>query len=321
MSNAICHSNKDIPQEMLLGNLLFTNLTDMKIPEASLLGIFQANQIPESYVRKISAADAFRRASSSLKNQQITIVDSNGVAQTVKVEVDEVRSDTDSIKRIVGIKRIDQANEDIAYEPIAEAIFNRQQASCVATPLVFSSDPNYPEYRSLCDACIDRYSEWSVFHNKDTVRNIINRIITDTHPINLMPTGLCKFIPVNYTDMLYNLKSALGEMSAFSINPNSIGNIMEIIPVIDTVEQRGLIEKNFTAEITDELLGFVNDLKDVLTTRQSLTPRAATAYAEKFKLLKEKATDYENLLGIYVTSIQQQLTEAFQLISDNTETD
>lgn len=321
MSNAICHTNKDIPQEMILGNLLFTNLADMKIPVASLLGIFQANQIPESYVRTISAADAFRRASSSLKSTHLAITDSNGNVQHVKVEVDEVRCDTDSIKRIIGIKRIDQVSEDIAYDPIAETIFNRQQCSCVATPLVFSSDPNYAIYRDLCDTCINRYSDWSVYHNKDTVRNIINRIIADTHPINLMPTGLCKFTPASSAQLLYNLKSALQEMNAFTTTQGSAGNIMEIIPVIDTVEQRDLIEKNFTAEITDELLMLVNELKGVLTARQSINTRTATAYTEKFKLLKEKATDYENLLGIYVASIQQQLAEALQLIDDNTETD
>ena len=67
MNNVLCKSNKDIPKDMLLGNLSFINITDMQIPESGLVSIFQSNNIPEDYVRKISKADAFRRASSSVK--------------------------------------------------------------------------------------------------------------------------------------------------------------------------------------------------------------------------------------------------------------
>ena len=67
MGNVLCKTNQEIPQDMLLGNLLFTNLIDMKIPVSDLTGIFKSNNIPESYVKTISQADAFRRASSSIK--------------------------------------------------------------------------------------------------------------------------------------------------------------------------------------------------------------------------------------------------------------
>ena len=317
MSNVLCKTNQEIPQDMLLGNLLFTNLIDMKIPVNDLTGIFKSNNIPESYVKAISYADAFRRASSSVKNRTLYVSGNNG-NDKVRVEIDEVKCDSDSIKRIIGIKRVDEVNEDIQYEPVGEIIFNRTGNVCVATPLSAPGDADYQTIRDLCDEVENKYADWSVYHNKDTVRNIINRIIADTHPVSLMPTGLCKFVPQPSTDLLYHLKDALGEMSSYGTGGR---NIMEVIPVIDTEEQRQLVEKNFTAEITDELFGFTQELKEVLTKKQALSVRSATSYIDKFNLLKQKAKEYESLLGIYVTSIHQQITESLELVDANTETD
>lgn len=319
MSNVLCKTNQEIPQDMLLGNLLFTNLIDMKIPASDLTGIFKSNNIPEHYVKDISQADAFRRASSSIKNRVMYITAVNGSGNDkVHVEIDEIKSDIDSIKRIIGVKRVNEVSEDITYEPMGEIIFNRAGGTCTATPYLVPGDTDYQQFRDLCDEVENKYADWSVYHNKDTVRNIINRIISDTHPVNLMPTGLCKFIPQPSTDLLYHLKDALGEMSSYGTGGR---NIMEVIPVIDTEEQRQLVEKNFTAEITDELFGFTQELKEVLTKRQTLSVRSATAYIDKFNLLKQKAKEYESLLGIYVTSIHQQITESLELVDANTETD
>lgn len=321
MSNALCKTNREIPQDMILGNLVFMNLTDMKIPERDLVNIFTANNIPEYYVRRISPADAYRRATSYEKGKTITIVDGNGNTINVKVEVDEVKCDVDTIKRIIGIKRVDQLNEDIAYEPIAEVIFDRDHNTCNSLLRVSAaSDPNAQVYSQICEEIEDNYREWSVYHNKATVRNIINRIVEDTNPVNLMPTGLCKFTPSTSADLIYGLQSALGEMSAYAIS-NTRGNIMEIIPVIDTAEQRELVEKNLTAEVTDELASFVTELKQVLTTKQTLPTRTANAYVEKFKFLEAKVRDYEQLLGIYINSLGVQLIDALKLVNDNKESD
>lgn len=312
MSNVVYQTNKEIPVDMILGNLMFMNLTDMTIPVNSLEDTFKRHNIPEAFIRKISPADAFRRASSKIKGRVVTM-SYNGAAAQVKIEVDEVRSDTDSIKRIIGIKRIDHANEDIKYDPVAELIFVRSSNSVVSSLY----NPNDVVIERLTDEVKDLYTDWSQYHNKDTVRNIITRIVTSTHPVNLMPTGLCKFIPQNSTDLMYDLKDALEEMSGFSIDPNG-RNVMEIIPVIDTKEQRNLIEKNFTAEITDELFGFTQELKDVLQAKQKIGTRMANSYIAKFKVLQEKAKEYENLLGVYVGAIYSQLKDAMDLVTTET---
>lgn len=319
MSNVLYKTNQEVPQDMLLGSLLFINLTDMKIPANDLINVFDKNNIPKKYVKDISQADAFRRASSSIKNRILYVNNNNGGNDKVRVEVDEIKSDNEGIKRIIGVKKVDDVNEDISYLPVGEVIFNRSNGGCVANPLVAQGDADYQTIKSVCDEIEFKYQEWSVYHNKDTVRNIINRIISDTHPVNLMPTGLCKFIPNKHTDLLYDLKEALHEMSLYS--KNSCENIIEIIPIIDTEEQRDLIEKNFTAEITDDLFNFTQELKNVLQNKITLSTRTANAYIEKFNILKDKAKEYESLLGVYIESIYLQITEALELIDSNKDKD
>lgn len=309
MSNAICNTNKEIPQEMLLGNLIFINLTDMVVAESDIKQLFKNHNIPEKYVRDISQADAFRRASSSIKNRSVVMG-----GEDYKINVDEVRSDADGIKRIVGVKKIDSAKEDVSYESVAEIVFHRDTGSVSTMEMPFCPDINV--VHTLCEEVSNKYAEWSVYHNKDTVRNIINRIIQDTHPINLMPTGLCKFTPNTSAPLLYSLKDCLNEMSRYSVDVHR-ENIMEVIPVIDTSEQRGLVEKNFKVELTDELSGFVNELRDVLQKKQKITSRSAAAYIERFNMYQEKIKDYENLLGIYSGSLRAQISESLQLIDDS----
>lgn len=315
MANAIYHSNKDIPIEMTLGNLLYYSLSDMRIKESELTQLFIDNQLPTSYIRKISVSDAFRRASSSIKNTNLYITDSNtGVTTKLKVEVDEVKSDVNSIKRIIGVKSIDEKNEEIAYIPVASVEFLRDTGTI--TTLIEDAYANVKSINSVCSEVVNNFREWSVYHNKDTIRNTILRIINDTHPVSLTPTGLCKFIPRSHTDTLHSLKKMLKDMEKYCLNSGE-HNFMEIIPVINTEEQQDLIKNASTRELKEELFGFTQELKDVLQARQTLPSRTVTSYLERFKTLTEKVNDYENLLGNYLGFLRVQITNAIELVDSN----
>lgn len=318
MNKTLCVNNRDIPQDMILGNLVFMNLTDMKIPQTDLANIFANNNIPQTYIRKIFPADTFRRATSYPKGRSVTIKNANGDLISVKIEVDEVKCNNNCIKRIVGIKSVNQLNEKVNYDPVAMVFMDRNTSSFNSYVTVAGNNPNVSTYQAICDEMQKNYNEWLVYHNKTTIRNLINRIVADTHPVNLMPTGLCKFTPISHSDLIYNLKSALKEMDGYR-QGNDGKNIMEIIPVVDTDEQRNMVQKNMTVEVTNELADFVSDLREIIQTKQTISTRTAKAYIDKFNFLREKVKDYEQLLGIYVTSIGSQITAALKLVNDNME--
>lgn len=300
MSGAIYQTYDDIPNEILLGDLLFMTTVPMKIPKTDLKNIFMANGIPESFVREISAADAFRRATSSVQ----------GRFGSWKVEVDEVRSDKNGIKKTVGIKTIN-SNDTVNYLPIIDIIFDRSNEN--AAVLKYNTNIQYLQCENEADAIsaqiLDNFNEWKVYHTKETIVNTIKRIVQSMHPVNLMPTGLCKFIPKKYSSMLKGLKEALGQMNAYRDDLNS-SNLCEIIPVIDTEEQRNYIAKTCESEVKTELIGTILEMKDMLKNKGSLTQRSVTSYVERFKMLSDKVDDYQQVLGTYKDILKAQIIQA-----------
>lgn len=314
---ALYQNNQDVPDSMLLGNLLTYTLTNMTVSEQDLLDTFANNNLSQSYVRKISHADAFRRATSSIKNTKVTYVDDNNDQFEGRINVDEVVNDNMYIKRIIGVRVLNDQKEEVSYTQLGSITFDRANDS-VSSYLDPSTIASTVGIQSLFNQVESRYMTWSTYHNHDTIRNIINRIVYDMHPVALMSTGINKFIPKTSKDTLYALKGVLSDLSQYS--DNGYGeNVVEIIPFIDTQEQRDLVNKMYEEEIKETLYNYSMELSEILKKKQSLSSRQAATYVEKYRELSAKVKDYQGLLGTYTQNIHDQLQAAFQLIDDNKE--
>ena len=312
---ALYQDNKDIPEDMLLGSLLFYNLTSMTISENELLDIFNNNNLSQQYVRKISPADAFRRATSSIKNEKVVYTDDNGDQFDGRINVDEVVNDNMYVKRIVGVRVLNDQKEEVSYTQLGSITYDRAN-DCCATYLEPTSTHYVANISFLFTQVETRYMAWSTYHNHDTIKNIINRIVDSMHPIALMPTGICKFIPKISKDTLYALNGVINDLSQFSDNGID-ENTVEIIPILDTQEHRKLVNKVYEDEIQESLLSYSMELSEILKQKQKLSPRQASTYIEKYKELMAKVKDYESLLGTYQENINFQLKNALKFIDDN----
>ena len=314
---ALYQNNQDIPENMLLGNLLFYNLTDMTVSESDLLTAFKNNNLPESYVRKISHADAFRRATSSIKNEKVTYEDDKSNIFEGRVNVDEVTNDKMYIKRIVGIRILNDQKEEVSYIQLGSITYDRVNDKCDV--YIESNIPGtVSNIKVLFDTVSIRYTTWSAYHNHDTIRNIVLRIVESMHPIALMPTGMIKFIPKISKDTLYGLKGLLNDLSQYSDNGTN-ENVIEILPLMDTQEQRNLVNKMYEEEIKESLYNYSQELTDILKKKVTLSSRQAATYVERYNDLIAKVKDYESLLGTYTDNIHIQLKTAIQRIEDNKE--
>lgn len=314
---ALYQNNQDVPEDMLLGNLLFYNLIDMTVSENDLLDAFANNNLSQSYVRKISHADAFRRASSSIKNAKVDYVDDNNDTFEGRINVDEVVNDQMYIKRIVGVRVLNDQKEEVSYTQLGSLTYDRANDRC-STYLEPDAFRHVASVNILLQQAASRYTTWATYHNHDTVKNVINRVVDSMHPIALMPTGICKFIPKSSKDTLYGLKGVLNDLSQYS-DTGSGENTVEIIPILDTQEHRNLVNKMYEEEIKETLYNYSMELTSILKQKQTLSSRQAATYLERYKELMSKVQDYENLLGTYTQNIQDQLKAAIQLVNDNKE--
>ena len=128
---ALYQSNQDVPDSMLLGNLLTYTLTNMTVSEQDLLDTFANNNLSQSYVRKISHADAFRRATSSIKNEKVVYTDDNGDQFDGRINVDEVVNDNMYVKRIVGVRVLNDQKEEVSYTQLGAITYDRANDCCV----------------------------------------------------------------------------------------------------------------------------------------------------------------------------------------------
>ena len=320
MPNPVLYDNNiDVPDEMLLGNLLFMNVTDMTASPNEIKNIFAKNGLDEDYVRQIHASDAFRRATSSIKHRKIAVPGE----PEIRTEITEVTCDKNIIKRILTFRSIDEVAEEVEYENVAEIIFNRSSESLkviVYSNFIAANSTLSAEAQKLCHEAEKTYYDWKTYHNRDTIRNIINRIVDDMHPVNLMPTGICKFIPKKYSDTVNGLKGSLEDLNSFTNKPEA-ENIVETIPVIDTSEQRDLIRKNAESEIYEEMFAITQELKDIIVSKNLIPKKTAMSYAQKLKVIREKISDYNSLIALYDGAIMTQLKEAVKLIDENKEED
>lgn len=315
--SAVLATNKNIPDDMLLGNLLFYTLKNLKISETELASIFTSAGVDKKFIRSISAADAFRRATSSVKNKQMMFG-----SEVRRLEVNEVVSDNERIIRVIGCKKVDEngkeISEKVSYDAVAELIYDRS-VNAVSYNLKSTLTPAAKaDLSSICQDLITMFVDNSSYHNNDTIRNIFIRILDSCHPISLMPTGVCKFIPKVNKDVLYQLKEVVESLDPYHTGEKSV---MEIIPIIDTQDQRDLVDKCFRAELGEEIVHTINELGSIIAAKSTLPTKTINAYTEKCRHYVDKANQYSSLLENGAEILLKQIDVITEMINNNKESE
>ena len=308
MSNAIATTNQDLDDSMILGHLFFYTIGELHISGQELADIFTKNGLSSSYVKTINPVDAYRRATSDAK--QTLSIQYRGQTKKAKIEVDEVACNATEVVRAVGRKVVDDSFEELSYETVGKIIFDRktQDVSFVYDGR-FSHE--YP-YDMILNEAVLRFENWTKYHTKETVRNVINTVLTDLHPVNLMPSGMCKFIPNRNKADLYSLQGAVRALTEFGEV-----SLFESVPVVDTSEMRRTVKNAASTEIENEAALFIQEMQAVLQQKADLSSRAVASYVQKSQELEKKAQEYESLLGIYMGYVRQQIAEVYRMATEN----
>lgn len=328
----ISKTNKGIPDDMLLGNLLFMSIADVEMGETELTKIFDDNGLDKNLIRRIFASDVFRRVTSSYKNESCTVMDTQkNEVLGASIVIDETNNTDEKIVRVASVKLIDKNNEVSEYIPFLRIVFDKQTETLSVNDRsmvqelnneIFTTDWRYDisiPMNRIVSTIQNEYSYLRVTHDRDTIRNIIKRVVDSMQPVALMQSsGICKFIPIKYKDTLYGLKNALVDMNRFaSTGKNSV----EIIPLIDTDEQRLNILESVEHETKEQLLKLTMDLKELLNKKNKLSTRSANAYIQRFKELRQKSEDYQTLVNSYNNVILQQIDNMLILVDNSVNQD
>ena len=309
MSKAIATSNKNLDDNMILGHLFFYTLGELKIEASELESLFVKHGLSKNYIRRISPVDAFRRATSDMK--QTAYIYYHGSQIKAKIEVDEVASNENEVVRVIGRKVPDQTVEDLSYEVIGKIFFDRKNES-VSYSYAQSRYGHEFNYEVIFDEALNKFGEWTTYHTKDTVRNVTTAVLKSMYPVNLMPSGMAKFIPNRSKEELYALQSVIRELSDYGEEC-----LFELVPVVDTDEMRKTLDKSAENEIRTEAISFIQEMKDAINKKSDLSARSAASYIQKSQELEQKIREYEKLLGTYMGFARTQVAEIYRIATES----
>jgi hypothetical protein len=292
-------TNQQLDPQLLLGHILFLSMDEVKIHKDDLGTLFKKHNVSSSFLpHEIKPHDAYRRASS--KAQGPIEVDVNGQKYKARLLVREVKKDTKRVLRHLVRELIDEKNEETKYATVGKIIYDRGNEA-----MDISWDPGFLgeyDYKKVLEDTRDLYVEWTQYHTKDTVRNIFNKVVKSMHPISITSGGRAQFIPKMNQDLLYSLKGVVEELPGASL--------AEIIPMIDTVDQRNLITKNLEKEVLYDVDKLLEDFSVLLQSGQPLRSSTVKRYAQAVVELQSKTQEYESLLSNKMTVLSQQLMAA-----------
>lgn len=314
MSKAIAQTNNQIPSDMLLGHLCFYKVNDLRVSEEELKELFQQNGLDDSSIRKLNAPDVFRRATSNLKNKTITI-DYNGQLVKAHIEVNEVKKDAQGVLRLLGRKVVDEQNEELSYDVVARLYYDRMSQNITATLTQDIAIRAEYDYQSILDDICDNYRDWKINHTKDTIRNIANSVQKECNPVSLMSSGICKFVPKTYEATMFAMQGIIRGLDEFLID-KSERNEFELIPVVDTDEQRALISRNAQDSLQAEFNDLTERLSNLLKNKEGLSPKTVAMYIDKYKELQNRASEYETLLDDYMGVVKGQIKASLDSLDE-----
>jgi hypothetical protein len=114
-----------------------------------------------------------------------------------------------------------------------------------------------------------------------------------------------KFVPKGYYDTLKGLQALLADLEA-----NYAGGAdcsMDLIPIVNTLEQREIITRKATFALKEESEDLIVTFAETLKSQQEIQPNYAEKLIARALELRSRMTEYEQLLSVRLTVIDEQL--------------
>jgi hypothetical protein len=301
MTLSAVRQNDQLNPDALLGYLEFHALPDLKIRKDDLASLWAKHNLPHEFLPgEIRPCDAFRRASATAQGE--VKVEWSGEQYDARLLVREVKCDAGEIVRLLVREIVDSKNEVLDYGTAGKITFLRNQGT-VKTECTWGMLSEYA-YDGILRKVAGTFDEYVNFHNRDTVRNLITRVVRSTNPVSIVAHSSGKFVPKKNKSILQSLKGLLLDLRKYAIDQDCG---MEILPIIDTKDQRELVARRTSIELSSELDEVVADFADHLKKNEGLEMDAAQRLIGRAVDIQERALEYEKLVSVRLNVLRSQL--------------
>lgn len=302
----------------LLGNLVFVSFGELKIHKSQLEQLFTQHGLSLNKYQPgdIRPADAMRRATSLLKNRKIQV--NTGVKGT-KVAVVDVTEDSDpsSVLRYVGRKMVDSKNKGVDYVQVSTLHFDRTASSLTFTPVDQYLQQEF-DYTGMLQSIVSTYNEWCNYHTKETIRNIVNKVVNSLMPTLIKPApdedSVARFIPATHQDELVALKNVIYGLAPHHTAGHASG--CQFIELYDSETNKGLIEESVKDNVKTKVSLLVSELSELLKSNGTITPERGKSMIRKVFEMRDEVKNYSSLLNSNMSILDAQIASCLNKIQD-----
>jgi len=288
--------------EKFLGVLCWQSIGDQSIPAADLTRITEAT-IGKDYVPSpINASDAFRRATTLVEQKGIGM--GNGRKINMLVRDVSPKGEPRIVRQFVR-ELVDSNNERLEYVPFAQVECENGQWKC--TPLI--SVLAEEEQRMTVQAEL-AYQHELTHHNSRIIRDQAARVLGHARAISVRPSGGVYFVPRSHVADIENLKQFFLELHPYHTNGTRAR--AWTVPVINTEEQRALVQESLEVLVAQESNTLIADISDALHPEvgpPTVTTRKVSGFLSRLDAVREIVKAYTEDLALK----SEKLTTALQL--------
>lgn len=290
--------------DSLLGYLEFHSIPELRIHKSEFATLWHKHGLSGEFLPgEIRACDAYRRATATAR--RTVFVNWQGNQYTARLMVREVKSDVKEIVRLLVREVVDTRNEVLDYAVVGKMTFSREKETVsIYCEHGYSSEF---DYQKILDETVTTFNDYINYHTRDTVRNIVNKVINSTNPVRIIPRSQGKFIPKRNYVTLLGLQGLLQDLKPYSTTQECC---MDIIPIVDTVEQRQLVARRVNAEFGTELDNLVAELaKQLNSGNQNINMDTVKRMVSRAQDIQKRVAEYEKVLNVRLSVLRSQIAE------------
>lgn len=299
-----------LPEEALLGSLLFFSISQADVNLANARNELQAAGLDTATMRKnLRPVDAFRKASKRFEKKFPVV---NGVRSELMVR--PVGEDGEQAYRHLILERAvveSGRRRRVFYEKVGEITFTRgvkkdgeytgHRVECLRTTENLGDALTTVEDQWLTEQLAtfaDHYDHLLHYMDSHAVRSFVREYIYELGGTCVKESGGLYFVKQLHVDTIQRLATWV----------RSVGSEFHFLPLLNLAEQRDMILQAFEEETVAEVDRLMGEVAKILQEPgRKIEARTFDTYATKAAELGSKVRDYSTMLNTRASSSETQV--------------
>jgi len=310
-SENVVSADVKLTDSMILGFLEFHQIPEMSVPIHEMESLWLKHGLEQSFLDDIRPVNAFKRATRQAGMINNIEIDYRGKKHEAKLLVRNVVIDHVQVLQHLIREVIISEDEKPYYDSVGWMRFNRTN-DCMDVGTFPGFEYEY-NYQMILDNAQKLFEHFTAYHTRDTVRNLITKVVNQSNPTPIMANSHGKFIPKTYVQRFAGLQSLVEELRE-KYAPNTDCQV-DLVPVVNTLKQRELFSRKAMIQLEDLADNLMSEFAEYMKNRPKIKLEVAQRMVRDAQDLIRRTNEYEQIMGVRMATIEQQLKQFVNIVN------